>query len=66
MKLFALVLLITFSQILLVKFQSGAFLTSREDYDNEKVIVNANGQEAPMIPVAAGIGGEGINFLMQL
>ena len=28
------------------------------EYQNERVIVNSNGVENPMIPVAAGIGGE--------
>jgi hypothetical protein len=36
--------------------------TNKDDkntsYQNERVIINANGTENPMIPVAAGIGGE--------
>ena len=54
-----LVLILTY--VLSLKLNTKTFLNSKEDYDNEKVIVNANGQENPMIPVAAGIGGEGIS-----
>jgi len=31
---------------------------NNETYENKRVVVNANGTENPMIPVAAGIGGE--------
>lgn len=65
MKIIIIFCLIILSSINTLKLSSNSFLNSREDYDNEKVIINANGQEAPMIPVAAGIGGEGILIILR-
>ena len=59
MKIIITLCFITIVSIQSLKLRSNLFLNSKEDYDNEKVIVNANGQEAPLIPDAAGIGGEG-------